>query len=238
MCRPQLFRFALSTSLSIVMASSILADSVGGFRGDASPGNRVSPNPATPLDTVSFSLNTDSVTYGNECVQESAFDGQLALNRRDDSRLVSLELVDPAPQFCTFIWLPVTGIRGELNSLQHGNWLIEDGFGNSVSLTVVQEGDANKDGIFNSADFVQVFQAAEYEDDIPRNSTWEEGDWTGDQEFTSSDFVAAFKNYRPAGAQPVQVPEPLSLTPVLGALILLLITAGTRKVRSIVTQAI
>ena len=43
-------------------------------------------------------------------------------------------------------------------------------------------GDANLDGIFNSADLVQVFQANGYEDDVDANSTWAEGDWNGDGE--------------------------------------------------------
>ena len=54
-------------------------------------------------------------------------------------------------------------------------------------------GDANLDGIFNSQDFVKVFQAGEYEDGVAGNSTWAEGDWNGDREFTSSDMVLAFQ---------------------------------------------
>ncbi|MCA9218198.1 MAG: lamin tail domain-containing protein, partial [Planctomycetales bacterium] len=41
-------------------------------------------------------------------------------------------------------------------------------------------GDANLDGVFNSTDLVAIFQAAEYEDAVPGNSTWAEGDWNGD----------------------------------------------------------
>lgn len=55
-------------------------------------------------------------------------------------------------------------------------------------------GDSNLDGEFNSRDFVEVFQAGEYEDDIPGNSTWATGDWNGDQEFDSVDFVVAFQD--------------------------------------------
>ena len=54
-------------------------------------------------------------------------------------------------------------------------------------------GDANLDGVFDSTDFVVVFQAAEYEDDVADNSTWATGDWNGDGDFTSSDFVTAFR---------------------------------------------
>ena len=54
-------------------------------------------------------------------------------------------------------------------------------------------GDANRDGRFDSVDFVQVFQAGEYEDDIAGNSTWEEGDWNGDGDCDSNDLVLAFQ---------------------------------------------
>lgn len=54
-------------------------------------------------------------------------------------------------------------------------------------------GDANLDGQFNSADFVLVFQAGQYEDSSSLNSNWATGDWNGDQEFTSADFVTAFQ---------------------------------------------
>ena len=45
------------------------------------------------------------------------------------------------------------------------------------------KGDANLDGIFNSSDLVSVFQAGQYEDDIPQNSNWATGDWNADGEF-------------------------------------------------------
>ena len=53
-------------------------------------------------------------------------------------------------------------------------------------------GDANLDGRFDSADFVEIFIAGEYEDGIERNSTWRTGDWNCDAEFTSEDIVTAF----------------------------------------------
>lgn len=52
-------------------------------------------------------------------------------------------------------------------------------------------GDANLDGVFDSSDLVQVFQADEYEDSMADNSTWAEGDFDGDQDFESSDLVFA-----------------------------------------------
>lgn len=70
-------------------------------------------------------------------------------------------------------------------------------------------GDANLDGEFNSADLVNVFQSAEYEDGIDQNSTWATGDWNANGEFDSADFVAAFQNGGfEQGPRPVnRVPE-------------------------------
>ena len=53
-------------------------------------------------------------------------------------------------------------------------------------------GDSNLDGLFDSADLVDVFTVGEYEDDIEGNSTWSDGDWDGDSEFTTRDLVLAF----------------------------------------------
>ena len=52
-------------------------------------------------------------------------------------------------------------------------------------------GDANRDGRFDSNDLIQALAAAEYEDDIDGNSTWDEGDWDGDGNFTSDDLILA-----------------------------------------------
>jgi hypothetical protein len=58
-------------------------------------------------------------------------------------------------------------------------------------------GDANLDGIFDSRDFISVFQRGGYEDGIARNSLWDSGDWNGDGEFDSADllFAAQFGSY-------------------------------------------
>ena len=64
--------------------------------------------------------------------------------------------------------------------------LIEDIFQTSI-------GDANLDGIFNSRDLVQIFQAGQYQDNHPRNSTWSTGDWNCDREFDTGDLVFAFQ---------------------------------------------
>ncbi len=66
-------------------------------------------------------------------------------------------------------------------------------------------GDSNGDGVFDSLDFVTVFQLGEYEDGIPGNSTFEEGDWNGDGDFDSGDFVLAFQmGHYEAAATPLE----------------------------------
>ncbi|MCA9213377.1 MAG: CotH kinase family protein, partial [Planctomycetales bacterium] len=75
---------------------------------------------------------------------------------------------------------------------QRENWRASRQTGGTPGLPSSIPGDANHDGLFNSQDLVQIFQAAEYEDDVPGNSTWEEGDWDGDGDFTTSDLVFAF----------------------------------------------
>ena len=101
--------------------------------------------------------------------------------------------------------------------------LIQDGQLDRLDLDVLVEdilqttfGDANLDGIFNSRDFVKVFQVGEYEDGVADNSTWAEGDWNGDGEFTSSDMVVAFQKggyvaaSRPVAAVPTELPREIA----------------------------
>lgn len=78
-------------------------------------------------------------------------------------------------------------------------------------------GDSNLDNEFGSQDFVFVFQANQYEDDIPGNSTWSTGDWNGDGDFTTTDFVAAFQagGYEKGPRPAALVPEPSANTILL-----------------------
>ena len=75
-------------------------------------------------------------------------------------------------------------------------------------------GDANLDGQFDSADFVAVFSAGQYEDSVAGNSGWATGDWNGDLDFDSNDFVTAFAagGYEIGPRAAVSaVPEPSSI---------------------------
>jgi hypothetical protein len=87
----------------------------------------------------------------------------------------------------------------------------------SVNLThpeaavfeTLQLGDANLDGVFNSADFVHVFEAGKYELDL--QAGWAEGDWNRDRRFDTNDFIAAFLTggyERKPDTARIVVPEP------------------------------
>jgi hypothetical protein len=52
-------------------------------------------------------------------------------------------------------------------------------------------GDANRDGVFNQLDIVQVLQAAKYQTGQP--ATWAEGDFNRDGIFDQLDIVAALQ---------------------------------------------
>lgn len=95
-------------------------------------------------------------------------------------------------------------------------------------------GDSNLDGEFGSGDLVTVFNAAEYEDEIPMNSTWSTGDWNGDGDFDTSDLVVAFTaaGYEkgPRAVAVANVPEPNSTFGLL-AVVLLMAVRRRRVVR-------
>lgn len=90
-------------------------------------------------------------------------------------------------------------------------------------------GDANLDGLFDSADLVAVFQAGEFEDGVPNNSTWATGDWNGDGEFESGDFVVAFSDggFEAGPFRASIVPEP-NLSLVLCGLLILGVVKACR----------
>ena len=86
-------------------------------------------------------------------------------------------------------------------------------------------GDANLDGEFDSADLVNVFMTAEYEDSVAGNSRWSTGDWNADFEFTTRDLVLAFGDggYEQGPRLIARaVPEPFvsSMTPIAAGLTL------------------
>ncbi len=92
------------------------------------------------------------------------------------------------------------------------------------SIQLLSAGDATEDGVFNSADLIEVFRAGEFADGFVDNSLWATGDWDFDGEFETSDMLDAFKfgGYATAAVPPTQaVPEPHGVACVVIALALL-----------------
>ena len=99
-------------------------------------------------------------------------------------------------------------------------------------------GDSNHDGIFNSSDMVVVFQAGEYEDGVPGNSTFEEGDWNGDGDFDSGDMVYVLQlgHYSTTARPRLAIPGPSLAADVAAAV--LAETAGLPTADVPVTPAV
>ncbi len=90
-------------------------------------------------------------------------------------------------------------------------------------------GDADLDGLFNTSDFVTVFQVGKFE--TGQAATWAEGDWDGNKLFNTSDFVVAFQDGGfEAGPKAAvsAVPEPSSMALGLLSLISMLGLARRR----------
>lgn len=104
----------------------------------------------------------------------------------------------------------------------------------SVATTSRIVGDSDLDGQFNSSDVVAVFQLAEYEDGLVRNSSFVTGDWDANREFDSGDFIVAFQigQYEQTFAAST-IPEPSSATMILSTVLsLIVIRSRGRSFRS------
>ena len=77
-------------------------------------------------------------------------------------------------------------------------------------------GDVNFDGVFDSADLVQLIQIGKYEDGIDDNSSYDEGDWNGDGDFDSVDLVELFQSGRYEAQTHPRVGAASSARPSLG----------------------
>jgi hypothetical protein len=96
---------------------------------------------------------------------------------------------------------------GQLSHVDRQHWLRQ--------LKRSALGDSNLDHSVDSADLLLVFQAGEYEDGIPQNSTWATGDSDGNGDFDTGDLVAVLQDglyeQGPLMPSPPQVPEPSGL---------------------------
>jgi hypothetical protein len=84
----------------------------------------------------------------------------------------------------------------ELDTAGHRIYSVDDRVifeddGREITARTLLPGDANLDGLFDTADLLALFQLGEYEDGVPDNSNWFSGDWNEDGEFDSSDLIEA-----------------------------------------------
>jgi hypothetical protein len=75
-----------------------------------------------------------------------------------------------------------------------------------VDFTVLMPGDANRDGLFDSGDLIDVFRAGKYETLDPAG--WSAGDFDADNRFSSGDLVVALQTGKYEQPGPSSVPEP------------------------------
>ncbi len=144
--------------------------------------------------------------YGNTLPVAGEWSGKLD----NSSELITLTAYGTTIQQFTYsdLWHPTTDGDGptlqvvNLNEANLGAWNQSFGWKPSASMggspgrldAARLPGDANLDGLFNSTDMIAVFQRGKYEDDTPKNASWEDGDWDGDGDFTSADLVMAFQS--------------------------------------------
>ncbi|MEZ6119480.1 MAG: hypothetical protein R3C28_23325 [Pirellulaceae bacterium] len=156
------------------------------------------------LGSVPVTISIDGAGRAVTAITSSPgdFDGDGLLTTEDIDRLAeAFRTQNPDPVFDV-------NTDGKLDASDHRFWI--------EILRNTYVGDTNLDGEFNSSDFIAVFQAGQYEDDVALNSTWATGDWNGDAEFDSADFVAAFRTggYElgpRTGVRSVPEPRPLGL---------------------------
>ena len=128
-----------------------------------------------------LSNRSETITIGSDGDVFQQFAYRDTWYDQTDGRGFSLEIIDPAA-----------------DNLDRWNdddaWRASTVFGGTPGADSGPiPGDVNLDGVFDSGDLIIMFQAGEYEDGIPGNSTREEGDFDGDGDFTTSDLVLVFR---------------------------------------------
>jgi hypothetical protein len=154
---------------------------------------------AVEYEAINVSGFLDRLRPGRNLLAIQGLNGRL----RDDDLLIVPELIggvvtDPGASGSARLYTgPIaltqdtvvrarTSLGGDWSSINEAQFRV-------IDQPIPLPGDANRDGMFNSSDLTLVFQAGQYEDVLPGNSTWAEGDWNGDGDVTSADIVLAFQ---------------------------------------------
>ena len=201
-----------------MLRSNVSAPEFNRHSGAVKLGFELTLSHETPAAQILFTLDgTDPRQPGGE-ISPTALSYEQAISIRSATSIRSRALVNGEWSALTQASLTLVDHPGDFNqdgSIDHADIatmclairtsdpskdLTEDGQTNTDDLVELVTngigstmGDANLDGQFNSSDLVQIFQAGQYDDDLPNNSVWATGDWNCDGEFDSSDLVFAFQ---------------------------------------------
>ena len=159
------------------------------------------------IDEIRIGQSLSDVTPSNNL--EGDYDNSGELDTADLD-LQAIEISDRTNNLA----FDLTG-DGFVNGQDREEWV--------VSLANTWFGDADLDGVFNTSDFVTVFQAGRFE--TGESASWTQGDWNGDRRFTSADFVKAFQDggFEQGARTGALVPEPSTLGILLTGLLGLLV---------------
>ena len=152
------------------------------------------------------------------------FGGDLAMSARLDVCMLNDFVPRRGDQFDIIAWEGnrIGELKFESMRLPGQTFLIADDRDQMITLVAAGPGDANLDGRFDTLDVIMVFQAGEYEDDVPMNSTWSEGDWDLDGDFGTGDLIFALQHgdFESRGVAAVPEPSPKVLL-IVGVLALI-----------------
>lgn len=203
------FEFIELVNTSATVPVDLQGMSLGGGVEFTFPEMRLGPGArvvvARNQDALRLRYGADVVIAGQ--YGGSADDWRLS-NQGETIRLVdALGIVIQEVRYADAWYPPTDGVGFSLEALAvndpstwstSSDWRASYRIGGTPGRPPAIPGDANEDGIFDSADLVRVLQAGKYDDSIMGNSTWGEGDWNGDGEFDRHDLVLAlqFGTYR------------------------------------------
>jgi len=114
-------RFVSTFLLLFVTSGAAEAVSVSWILGTTPPAQwTITPPQPGTSDVIQFSGPTS--VYSNSCVGEKNLGGTPKISINNTTKVITLWFQGPAPTFCTLIYMPVDGLRGDFGPLAAGDW--------------------------------------------------------------------------------------------------------------------